>query len=145
MSGGILRFPWTTQPQSPVDIDPKWLARGLVFLNLGNGVYWKKDKGWSTIATITGGPKTNASKFGKVKGFGSTNGTGSTDRIDLPAIPMATGFRSIVAHLFANSTGGGTFGRRQDGRLKRHGDFATERQVDLRRRSGHRDRPARGR
>lgn len=111
MSGGILRFPWTTQPQSPVGIDPYWLARGLVFLNLGNGVYWKKDKGWSTIATITGGPKTNASKLGKVKGFGSTNGTGSTDRIDLPAIPMATGFRSIVAHLFANSTGGGTFGR----------------------------------
>lgn len=31
MSGGILRFPWTTQPQSPVGIDQKWLDRGLAF------------------------------------------------------------------------------------------------------------------
>lgn len=101
----------TRQPAGPVPINPYWLERGLCFFNLGNGYYWTKNRGWSATATTTGGPKNQTSKLGKVKGFGSTNGTGSTDRIDLPAIPMATGFRSIVAHLFANSTGGGTFGR----------------------------------
>ena len=112
MSGGILHFPWTTQPQSPVDIDPKWLARGLTFLNLGNGRYWQKGKGWIGTGTIVGGPKNTAGKLGVSKGFGATLGTGTTDRIDAGYVPVQRApYRSIVAHIFLNGGGGGGLGR----------------------------------
>lgn len=107
-----LHTPWTNQPQTPVDIDPRWLARGLTFLNLGNGRYWQKNKGWMGTGTIAGTPKNVAGKMGVSKGFGATLGTGTTDRIDAGYVPIQQApYRSIVAHIYANSSGGGGLGR----------------------------------
>ena len=101
-----------SQPSGPVPINPAWLSRGLVFLNLGNGYYWQKGLGWMGTGTIAGTPKNVTGKLGVAKGFGATMGTGTTDRIDVGVRPVGMGTaRSVVAHVYANSLGGGGLGR----------------------------------
>lgn len=101
----------TSQPSGPVSIHPYWLGRGLKFLSLGNGLFWTLDGGWVGPTTLTGGPKNQTGKYDVSKGFGATYGTGTTDRIDAPKIALASGFRSVVSFSYANTTGGGGFGR----------------------------------
>ncbi len=102
----------TLQPQGQGNISQKWRDRGLVFLSLGNGRYWSKDKGWQGIGTVAGSPKNTTGRLGVSKGFGSTLGTGTTDRIDAGKRPASTALaRSIVAHVYFNGAGGGSLGR----------------------------------
>jgi hypothetical protein len=102
----------TTQPRQPVPVSPYWISRGLVFISLGNGLFWSKNGGWSGVSSLVGLPKNATSKHGITKGFGATSGTGTTDRIATGVlVPYSTGFRSIVSHRYANTTGGGGFGR----------------------------------
>lgn len=89
----------------------KWRAKGLVAVFLGNKLVWNSRSGAIPLAP-TGGPKTTPSKFGLVTGFGSTYGAGTTDHLDGGTLPSPTsGWRSVVAHYYANSTGGSGGGR----------------------------------
>lgn len=78
---------------------------------LGNRLLWSRRTG-DVPFTVSGGPKLTPSKFGLVQGFGATYGSGTTDRLDGGVLPRpASGWRSIVSHYYANSTGGGGLGR----------------------------------
>lgn len=101
-----------SQPQSgPVQLDPKWLAKGLVQVFAGDRLIYDKNSRLQT-ATLAGGPKLVTTPGGIVTGFGTTYGTGTSDRIDGPVLPApASGLRSIVAHFNAKTTGGGALGR----------------------------------
>lgn len=100
-----LRTPWTKQPQFPINIDPQWLSRGLIFLNLGNGLFWTKTAGWNTAKTLVASPTRRAGKYGLGTAFSLTN------RMDAPAITTSVGFRSIVASYKPTTAGGGNLGR----------------------------------
>lgn len=101
-----------SQPQSgPVRFDPKWLEKGLSQVFAGNRLIYDKNSRPQT-ATLAGGPKLVATPAGIVTGFGTTYGTGTSDRIDGPVLPApASGLRSIVAHFNAKTAGGGGLGR----------------------------------
>ena len=89
----------------------KWRKRGLVAVFFGGSAVWTAWAGPRPFAP-TGRPKPVGSKFGKVTGFGTTYGTGTTDRLDGGVLPRpASGWRSIVSHYYANGTGGGGLGR----------------------------------
>lgn len=89
----------------------KWRNRGLVAVYLGNQAVWTAWHGWRRL-TPAGGPKSVGSKFGRVAGFASTFGTGTTDRLDGGFVPRpSSGWRSIVSHYYALSTGGSGIGR----------------------------------
>ena len=98
-------------PNSPVPLSPYWLKRGLVYVSLGNGLFWTKDKGWTGTALYNGTPKRRPGKFGTSLGFGTSHGTGTTDRVDGPPFSTTVGFRSFVSFVYAVSAGGGGFGR----------------------------------
>ena len=73
----------TTQPSGPVPLDPYWLKRGLVLYDVGNGWIWTKKGGWQGTSSRVGPPKLQTTaKYGSVKGYGPTHGTGTTDRTD---------------------------------------------------------------
>lgn len=94
-----------------IRIRPYWAARGLEMVFLGNRLLWSRRTG-DVPLTATGGPKSTLSKFGLVTGFGATSGSGTTDRLDGGVLPRpASGWRSIVSHYYANSTGAGGLGR----------------------------------
>ena len=101
------------QPRGPVQLDPYWLGRGLVFYDVGNGWIWTKAGGWQGPVGRVGPPKLQTSeKYGKVRGYGPTWGSGgTTDRTDGPSIKLATGFRSWLTFSYANGYGGGNLGR----------------------------------
>lgn len=89
----------------------KWRKRGLVAVFFGGSAVWTAWAGPRPFAP-TGGPKPVGSKFGKATGFGTTYGTGTTDRLDGGVLPRpASGWRSIVSHYYANGTGGGGVAR----------------------------------
>ncbi len=89
----------------------KWLDKGLEIVFLGDQVVWSKTAGALALSKV-GTPKLQMTKFGRFPGFGTTYGTGTTDRLDGGILPRpATGWRSWVAHYYANGTGGGGFGR----------------------------------
>lgn len=109
-----LRVPWTGQPPLGTAIDPYWVKRGLQLVFDGRRVVYSRSASTVQPATFTGGPKAKPSLKGIVTGFGTTSGTGTTDRIDSGILDSPkTGMRSIVAHVFANSTGssGNALGR----------------------------------
>lgn len=100
------------QPQHLVAPSHYWKLRGLQFVFLGNRLIYDRDGSTSTPLTVTGGPKFTTGPFGVAQGFGSTFGTGTTDRLDNVMLsPTATGYRSIVAHVYAKGGGGGGLGR----------------------------------
>mgnify|MGYP003654029838 CR=1 FL=1 len=108
----IRRVPWTVQPQFAAPINPQWLARGLTFLNLGNGLYWQKGGGWFGTPTVTGAPKLTPGKMGIGRGFGTTFGAGASDRVDAGVVAGSpTLQRSIITHFVLNGGGGGGLGR----------------------------------
>jgi hypothetical protein len=95
-----------------VHIKDYWLKKGLVLVFLGGRQVWSKFSPNNILLTATGGPKPNIGPFGSVIGFGTTHGTGTTDRADGGILPRPlSGWRSWVTHYYANSTGGGGFGR----------------------------------
>lgn len=100
------------QPQSgPVQLNPKWLDKGLHLVFSGNRIIYDGNSRPQT-ATLVGGPKLVVTPTGIATGFGATYGAGTTDRIDGPVLPApASGFRSIIAHFNARTSGGGGFGR----------------------------------
>jgi hypothetical protein len=98
-------------PNYPAPIRQEWIDRGLTFLSLGNGLFWTKDRGWTGAALHNGGPKKPAGKFGQSTGFGTTYGTGTSDRVDGPAFTTSVGFRSVVAFCYAQGFGGNGSGR----------------------------------
>lgn len=104
-----------TRPQEGPSSDPGqpsdyWISRGLVYLVESNGVIWTR-KGRASRIIGSGGPKLVPTKLGQAMGFGTTYGTGTTDRIDGQLLARSAGFRSIVSFSYAVSTGGGSFGR----------------------------------
>lgn len=101
-----------SQPQTgPIQLNPKWLAKGLSLVFAGNRLIYDRNSRPQT-ATLVGGPKLVVTPSGIATGFGSTYGTGTTDRIDGPVLPAPTsGWRSIVAHFNAKTTGGAGFAR----------------------------------
>jgi hypothetical protein len=105
-------LPWDSQPQESAEISPKWVERGLIFAHLGDGVFWTPATDFTNTATLVGGPKKQPYASGIATGFGTTYGTGTTDRIDPPSIYLGnTGVRSIIAFVYPKTTGGGGFGR----------------------------------
>lgn len=102
----------TTQPSGPVPLDPYWLKRGLVLYDVGNGWIWTKKGGWQGTSSRVGPPKLQTTaKYGSVKGYGPTHGTGTTDRTDGPSLDPASGIRSWLLFSYANGYGGGNLGR----------------------------------
>ena len=102
----------TTQPSGPVPLDPYWLKRGLVLYDVGNGWIWTKKGGWQGTSSRVGPPKLQTTaKYGAVKGYGPTHGTGTTDRTDGPSLDPASGIRSWLLFSYANGYGGGNLGR----------------------------------
>ena len=111
----ILRTPWANQPQFLTKLDPYWVGRGLSVVFAGNRVLYNRDSKVSA-ATLVGGPKLvpsrTASGVAVTSGFGSTYGTGLTDYISGVALPVTKrDGRSVVAHVYPNTTGGGGLGR----------------------------------
>lgn len=106
-------FQRQAQPLSGFVPSKKWLSKGLELVFVGDQMVWSRSKtGGCLTLTKTGTPKTQLTKFGRLPGFGSTYGTGTTDRLDGGALPRpASGWRSIISHYYANSTGGGGRGR----------------------------------
>lgn len=106
-------FKRQAQPLSGFVPSRKWLEKGLELVFVGDQMVWSRSQtGGCLTLTKTGTPKTRLTKFGRLPGFGSTYGTGTTDRLDGGILPRpSTGWRSIVAHYWANSTGGGGLGR----------------------------------
>lgn len=103
-----------TQPQKgPFKPSTYWLNRGLEMVFLGGRVVWNRDPAAVDIVSVGAGtPKTIVAKSGLVQGFGTTYGTGTSDYLKGPKLsPPKSGFRSIVAHAYAKTTGGGTLGR----------------------------------
>lgn len=112
MSVLFLRKPGVIQQPGPISIAPYWLRRGLQMVVDNGVVVFNRENRAPAARTITGGPKSQPSKFGQVKGFGTTYGTGTTDRIDSGTLaPPSTSKRSIVAQLYPKTTGGGGLGR----------------------------------
>lgn len=104
-----------TRPQEGPSSDPGqpsdyWISRGLVYLVESNGVIWTR-KGRASRIIGSGGPKLVPTKFGMAMGYGTTAGTGATDRANGQPLARSAGFRSIVSFSYAVSTGGGGFGR----------------------------------
>jgi len=97
----------SSDPGQPADY---WINRGLVYLVESNGVIWTR-KGRASRIIGSGGPKLAPTKLGMAMGFGTTYGTGTTDRIDGQTLARSAGFRSIVSFSYAVGTGGGGFGR----------------------------------
>jgi len=106
-------FQRQAQPLSGFVPSKKWLSKGLELVFVGDQMVWSRSKtGGCLTLTKTGTPKTQLTKFGRLPGFGSTYGTGTTDRLDGGALPRpSTGWRSVVSQYYANSTGGGGLGR----------------------------------
>lgn len=95
-------------------IKPYWLDKGLVYVFLGGRLIWQRNGARAlTINYGSGsGPKLKVSKFGSALGFGATYGGSTDDYVKGGTFfPPVSGFTSIVAHYYANSTGGGGFGR----------------------------------
>lgn len=98
------------QPSHGVRFNPKWIRRGLVAV-YDRGLFHHVN-GQVSAGTTTGGPKRMGGPLGVVDGFGSTFGTGTTDRRgSVGTLRTPPGARSIVAFVYAKSTGGGAFGR----------------------------------
>lgn len=106
-------FQRQAQPLSGFVPSKKWLSKGLELVFVGDQMVWSRSQtGGCLTLTKTGTPKTKLTKFGRLPGFGSTYGTGTTDRLDGGVLPRpASGWRSIISHYYANSTGGGGLGR----------------------------------
>jgi hypothetical protein len=98
-------------PSNPQPLSQYWIDRGLVFVSLGNGIFWTKTQGWTGASLLAGGPKKRADKFGVMTGFGATYGTGTADRVDAPVFTTSVAFRSLVTFSYALSVGGGNLGR----------------------------------
>lgn len=90
-------------------ISQRALNRGLVWLFLGNGLFWSKDYGWSA-GTRSGAPGQVASRSGLAKGFG-TLAVANTAYLNGPNLALTQNFLSIVTIYNAISTGGNALGR----------------------------------
>lgn len=108
-----MRFDLPLDEKQPftLRIKPYWRARGLAMVFAGHQILWSRGQGKLRLAQ-NGGPKLLPSKFGLVSGFGTTYGSGTTDRLDGGILPRpSTGWRSIVSCYYANGYGGGNLGR----------------------------------
>lgn len=89
MSGGILRFPWTSQPQTPVGID--WnnpLTRELLFsTSLAAGTGYKSQGKDGRIGTVNTKVDTGVTRYGTAAKF---DGTGYLDFGTTPIIGSTT-------------------------------------------------------
>lgn len=103
------------QPQhGPFRPSAYWLSRGLQLVFVGNRAVWNRDQpSTSPSLSAFGGPKSVTHPGGVAQGFGGTYGTGPTDYLSGPKLraPANNTGRSIVARVYANSTGGGGLGR----------------------------------
>ena len=112
MSVLLLKTPGVIQTLGPVEIDPYWLRRGLQMVVDNGRVVFNREVQKLQPTTVTGGPKSQVSKFGRAMGFGTTYGLGTTDALAGSTLaPPKTGKRSIVAELNPKTSGGGTLGR----------------------------------
>lgn len=104
-----------TQPQKgPFKPSTYWLNRGLEMVFLGGRVVWNRDPAAVDIVSVGAGtPKTIVAKSGLVQGFGTTYGTGTSDYLTGQKLrpPTINVGRSIVAHVYPKTTGGGGLGR----------------------------------
>lgn len=102
-----------SQPQSgPFTPSPYWLSRGLQLVFDGRRVVWSRRSSAGHSVVNGGTPKAKAVPRGIATGFGTTYGTGTSDRVDSGVLDAPrTGMRSVVAHLFVNGQGGGGLGR----------------------------------
>lgn len=119
----ILHQPQRVWPHArPPRISKRALARGLVWLSLGNGTFWSRKTGWVGYTTRNGSPRHTSVGNGPGLGYGATSGGGSTDYLVGPPLSLSTGFRSIVAHYQANTTGASGIGRIFQGSTGTGGD-----------------------
>lgn len=102
-----------SQPQSgPFIPSAYWLSRGLQLVFDGRRVVWSRRATAGINSTTNGTPKAVAVPKGIATGIGATYGTGTTDRVDSGVLTSpTTGFRSVVAAVYANGQGGGSLGR----------------------------------
>ena len=107
----MLIYPDSISGIATLQPSAKWLQRGLVLVMFGGKSVWSAQQGKRPLSQ-TGGPKVIGSKWGPAIGFGSTAGSGTTDRLDGGTLaPPASGWRSVVVHMHAISSGGGGLGR----------------------------------
>ena len=104
----IIPSRWTRQPTTPVEVD--WshpLARGLE--NCLLPVFALANFGKQ--GTVTG-TKQSIAPWGNARGFYTTDGVGTGDRITFAGNnPVATGKRTVLAQYLYHTTGGGSVGR----------------------------------
>lgn len=101
MSGGILRFPWTSQPQTPTPIDranPLSKNLSLAFIGGQSRIFNPATNGRNTVT----GSKIQTTQGGQVSGFNTTYGTGTTDRIDT-SLTADSEKRSWFARVYVSS------------------------------------------
>ncbi len=102
------------QAAASLRIKRYWLDKGLVYAFLGGSLVWQKNGSRPLAKSIGAGanPKLLVSKFGSALGLGANYGGSTADFVSGGTFyPPVSGFCSIVAHYYANSTGGGGFGR----------------------------------
>jgi len=100
------------QPQGPIGLNPYWTARGLTLVFHGDRVLYDSSASATALKIGNGTPKRKITAKGAAQGCGSTYGSGTTDRLDGGVLKAPkSGYRSIVALLYANSTGGSALGR----------------------------------
>lgn len=101
MSGGILRFPWTTQPDASTPIDranPLSKNLSLAFIGGQSRIFNPATNGRNTVT----GSKIQTTQGGQVSGFNTTYGTGTTDRIDT-SLTADSQKRSWFARVYLSS------------------------------------------
>ena len=99
-------WPWDSQPQEAVQPAQRWVNRGLVYADLPSSSI---DLRTGAPLTITG-TQVRPEVWGLTRGFGSSLGAGTTDRIITPLRTQST-LRTYVWWCKLNGSGGGNFGR----------------------------------
>lgn len=93
----------------PGRLNPRWVARGLVLVVLGD--LWITPSG-SRAMTPVNNPGRTVGTRGRTTGYGSTDAGNTTARYDGFTLPnSAKGPRSYFGTILARSTGGGALGR----------------------------------
>ena len=98
------------QPAFAAQISQRALNRGLVWLYVGNGLFWSKATGW-VRAVPSGGPRMLPGVNGLMGSFGSQAVSTASWYVGPPLTMYASGFQSFFARYNALNLGENNLGR----------------------------------